>query len=716
MSTELWYKKQLRIVQTVLRETDIINYNARSVVEYLLKVRANCIVINAGGIVDFFHNPMELGNPNCFMTGENILKDLVEEAHKNEIRVIARVDFRGVEKHIYEQKPHWFAAKHDGGPVIHMGGLHGPCFNSLYMNEYASEFVRFLLKNFDVDGIWENALATIKGPCYCKTCRNLYKKDTGKEIPIHDDYASPVFEEYKYWKAGCAVRHLKLIRDTVKEHGEDKAYAAEIFGMFHVQNVFDSGIDLYYARNNFDFLVSPTFQTDKKKDRIYEDIGYSASNTRFMKALDPERQAVILYGNNGTRWRYVMDPQIETKIWLWEAVSAGAGFWNCMFIGQHPAATLDNRNAYIEKEAYTFLAEHEELLKTQVQKPDVGIYYSKPSRDLFAKDEEKTDGYGVFIKGVEGLLIEKHVQYTFCPDIDFCLDRIKHLKVLIIPNGACMPQIHIDTIMEYVKEGGGLVASYETSLYDEKGRSREDFGLKELFGCSFTGIKKDTEHDCYQMVREEHAILNGINNTSLLVNDGTTLLCVPLKNEGYKSICTYVPIIPNQPPEKAWIWDMKTEYPTVMAGHYGRGKVVYFSNQIDKLCYTNGHEDFTNIFFNAIDWVKSSAFTVDTNAPPSVHVTLTKNVENACECVLSLVNITSLPKRPIRNLTPVFDIKVKVVLEGRALKRHKVLRQEGEVRVEVLNAQENCVEVLIKIDKLSEFTSVYLESEKGGEA
>lgn len=87
-----WYQKQLRMVQTVLRETDIVNYNAKAVVEYLEKSNANCIIINAGGIVDFFHSGLDGANLNPFMTNEDILGDLVREAHAKEIKVICRID------------------------------------------------------------------------------------------------------------------------------------------------------------------------------------------------------------------------------------------------------------------------------------------------------------------------------------------------------------------------------------------------------------------------------------------------------------------------------------------------------------------------------------------------------------------------------------------------------------------------------------------------
>lgn len=40
------------MVQSVLREPDIVNYDAKAVVDYLEKVKANSIIVNAGGIVD----------------------------------------------------------------------------------------------------------------------------------------------------------------------------------------------------------------------------------------------------------------------------------------------------------------------------------------------------------------------------------------------------------------------------------------------------------------------------------------------------------------------------------------------------------------------------------------------------------------------------------------------------------------------------------------
>ena len=85
------------------------------------------------------------------------------------------------------------------------------------------------------------------------------------------------------WKSRSADEHMSKMKQVVKAHGNDKVYTAEVFGMFETVPLIHSGIDLYNAKDHFDFLVSVAFLRPNGKDFQYEDLGYASSITKFQR-------------------------------------------------------------------------------------------------------------------------------------------------------------------------------------------------------------------------------------------------------------------------------------------------------------------------------------------------------------------------------------------------------------------------------------------------
>ena len=150
----------------------------------------------------------------------------------------------------------------------------------------------------------------------------------------------------------------------------------------------------------------------------------------------------------------------------------------------------------------------------------------------------------------------------------------------------------------------------------------------------------------------------------------------------------------------------------MLTGQYGKGRVVYFSNQTDKACFTNGHEDFINTYRNAVEWAAGGNFSFTVRAPESVHISLTCDRKKGGRKVISFVNTTSGPFRPIRSLQPVYDLEVR--LRGVSLKKAEILREESRIEVEEEMVQEDR-EIVIRIPCLQEFSAVFLDTEEGRE-
>ncbi|MGZ8552925.1 MAG: beta-galactosidase trimerization domain-containing protein [Chitinophagaceae bacterium] len=702
-----WYQQPVRIMHTVLRETDAEHYDANAVVDYLKKNGSNALCINAGGIVDFFQNPLPAANINSFMGSRDVLKEITTACKKAGIKVIARIDFRGVEEHVYKKFPGWFkkdAAQNPVTTTYTKPVLYESCYMGQYRNEYANEFVQYVMKNYEVDGIWHNSPG-FNGICYCTRCQESFRKTSGREIPLLKSASPGELNHYMEWKARAADEYMNRIKNTVKSFGQDKVYTAEVFSIYRVGQLIDSGIDLESARRHFDIMVSVAFLTENGQGEIfpYENLNYGNTIIKFLKSMVPEREAVVMYGGNGTTHRLVIDPPIDLKVWLWEILSAGGRFWNCYF-SNVPTLTNDNRNALNESDAYHFVKTHSKLLEQHVPVANVGIYYSQATRKSYRIKTVEGDQFGTDIRGVETVLMENHIPHDFILDDQISKEKLRKYRLVILPNVRCMSDMEIELLKNYVHEGGNLIATYATSLFNTDGKERSDYGLSELFGVNYAGKRENTRKDNYQFIlNKKHPIVEADSSkTELLFNAGYTALSKPIKDATV--ICTWVPAIQNQPPDKSWVKEFSKEYPTIVENKYGAGRVLYFANQPDILSYETGHPDPRNLLLRSFRYLAGSSIPIETNAPSSVHIGLTRSLQKEGDHILSLVNTTSGPVRPIRELVPVHDITIKLKLDGKSVGKFKVLRSQGDCQIK--SAGQN---IELRISKLEDFCSIHIK-------
>jgi hypothetical protein len=85
------------------------------------------------------------------------------------------------------------------------------------------------------------------------------------------------------------------------------------------------------------------------------------------------------------------------------------------------------------------------------------------------------------------------------PFLDWGMTRelLARYATVFVPNAACLSDAQCSMLREYVESGGTLFSTHLTSVADEYGRVRSNFGLTDVFGASFLEAEPTEYPDLY---------------------------------------------------------------------------------------------------------------------------------------------------------------------------------------------------------------------------
>jgi hypothetical protein len=181
-----------------------------------------------------------------------------------------------------------------------------------------------------------------------------------------------------------------------------------------------------------------------------------------------------------------------------------------------------------------------------------------------------------------------------------------------------------DQLRDFVKSGGALMASFETSLYDENVNRRPDFGLSDLLGISKAGEAIGTNGNAYyarfgkSATDRHHPILNGFADTNWIPGAQNRTPLKPVKD----SVLTVVPGFVRYPPELAYPPLAHTDEPAAVLREFGPGRTAFFSGDVERTYWLTGHGDLLRLMHNTIDWL--------TNGERVVHISGDGLIEMFC--------------------------------------------------------------------------------------
>lgn len=278
------------------------------------------------------------------------------------------------------------------------------------------------------------------------------------------------------------------------------------------------------------------------------------------------------------------------------------------------------------------------------------------------------------------------------------------LQVLILPNLGALSDAQAAAIRRFVQQGGSLVATGVTGLYDEWGDGREDFALAELFGCRHSGgapsrrapaprsgnaegggafAPAPAGHTYLRLspelragvdgpiaggepaiVGRRHPVLRGFDETDILPFGGT--LTAVRVDAGAVVPLTLVPAFPTYPPETAWMRQPKTDIAGLVLSERGASRIAYLPADIDRRYAKEHLPDHGALLANVVRWTAGADVPLVVDGPGLVDCHL---YAQPGRMILHLVNLTSEAawRAPLDELIRVgpFTLQVRVPADMR---------------------------------------------------
>ncbi len=358
------------------------------------------------------------------------------------------------------------------------------------------------------------------------------------------------------------------------------------------------------------------------------------------------------------RWKDSVQSGPEVRLWALDGIANGLRPWFTKFSG-----TLhDRRWLQPVEDVYTWHFRNERYLRNERPLARVALVYSQQTAQFYGADRarQKVEDHTL---GYYQALIEARIPFEMVHDQLLDAAHVDAFKVLIFPNIAALSDAQCRQIREYVERGGSIVATHETSLYDEWGVRRADFGLADLFGASFDGAIDARMQNSYLLLEGRHPILAGLEDATRIIN-GVSRVHTKTIGSYPNPPLTLIPSYPDLPMEEVFPRVAKTDIPEVFLREKGKGRVVYFPWDIDRTFWEILSPDHGKLLGNAVDWAANEPRPVTVTGPGTLDVAIWRQKDSM---TVHLVNLTNsmMMKGPIREFIPTPPQKVAIRVPSR---------------------------------------------------
>jgi hypothetical protein len=656
-----WSDKPMRWGQLTLVEDDPGSFDLKFWLDYFKRTHCDAVCLSAGGCVAYYPTEIPFHHRSAWLGERDVFGDLVKGCRDLGMVVIGRTDPHATYDDVEAAHPDWIAVGADGKRRRHWASpeMWVTCALGPYNFDFMTQVTREIMSRYRVDGIfinrWDGA-----GTCYCEHCRANFKAASGDEIPRTTDPQDPVYRAFLLWRQERLFELWRRWDGAVHAINPDSCVIPNTGG--------GAGSSLDMKRIG---EIAPTLMADRQSRHGLMTPWANGKNAKEYRAAMGRKPIVGIFSiglDDDHRWKDSVQGPDEIRLWVADGIANGMRPWFTKFAG----SINDPRWLKPVENIYAWCNGAERYLRNDGPLARVAIVYSQQTS--WFSPGANAPAYSVedASLGWYQALIEARIPFEMVHDRLMDAEHLAPFKTLILPNIAALSDSQCEQIRQFVGRGGGIVATSETSLRDEWGARRKDFGLADLFGANWKGSTEGPMKNAY--LRLEHdfvpgrPMLLGLEDAPRIIH-GVWRVDVVATEAGTRSALTHIPSYPDLPMEKVYARQPRTNIAQVfMREPAGGGRVVYFPWDADRAYWEVLAIDHGKLLRNAVVWATNEEPPVTVAGNGVLDVTVWRQRDSL---TVHLVNLTNpmMMKGPVRQVFPVGEQTVRVRLPAGATAR-----------------------------------------------
>lgn len=399
------------------------------------------------------------GDPDPKMEGRDGTRDVLRLCRQHGIRYIPYYWAQREPAALGVAHPDWRSVNSKGKPTSYF------CFNTAYRDLVRSRIVE-LVKEVGTDGIFFDMFHARGDECYCGACNEKFRALSGQEPPVKEDFDSLLWQQWVDFKYRSIEEAMRDFNRAIKAANPEAALVVNSWNAWVYRNPHNIRNSIRVAEC-VDGMLEETGWYDSVDASFFAFPALHNFMSWHLGGLCKDKRAFMWSSPSYLRTAPVNYVEAATRVLTIMTNSAV------------PAQSVPGRDVMARYMAD--IAERDSFVRGDRLYPWCGMVVSEKTELWYGRDDPKNR----YLKGVYGAfqtMMERHLPVSLVTDRELELGKLDGYKVLFLPNCAAMSDPEMETVRRFVHDGGGLVATYETSLYDGHARTREAFGLADVLG------------------------------------------------------------------------------------------------------------------------------------------------------------------------------------------------------------------------------------------